>query len=136
MQRMQAGLLNSFPKTSSLGPKGNLGALSQPCLRPAAQRGDPGGAGCSAHPGAAVESRRSPARALGIDRALTHPVPSHPHGDLETTSANLEEQLFPGIQTAERKGAGLGKRKSKKGPGRKAAGRAPGQEQGGGPPRR
>lgn len=28
----------------------------------------------------------------------------------------MEKQLFPGIQTAERKGAGLGKRKSKRDP--------------------
>lgn len=47
--------------------------------------------------------------------AFSHPpVLSHPHGDLETTSANLEKQLFPGSQTTERKGTGLGKRESER----------------------
>lgn len=52
--------------------------------------------------------------------ALSHtPLASHPHRDLNVTSANLERQLLPGSQSVEGKGAGLWKRKSERDPGEK-----------------
>lgn len=114
MERMEAGLPEFLPRSKLLVPKGNQGPPPGPA-GPAAQRG-PSRPPAAARGPQRGGSRRGPAGAPGIDRALTPPVPSHPHKGLETTSANLEKQLFPGIQTTEGKGAGLGKWKSERDP--------------------
>lgn len=104
------GYPNSFPNARPLGPEGNHGALSQPCPRLVGTRL----LGLAIRPAlAAAPSRRGgePAltRSSSRNRSRSHTplVPSQPHGDLKTSSANLRKQLFPGSQTAEGKGAGL-----------------------------
>lgn len=113
------GYPNSFPNARPLGPEGNHGALSQPCPRLVGTRL----LGLAIRPAlAAAPSRRGGEPALtrsssgNRSRSHTPLVPSQPHGDLKTSSANLRKQLFPGSQTAEGKGAGLRKSKSERDP--------------------
>lgn len=109
------GYLNSFPQNKLSGSRGKSGCPWSAASPPATRR-----------PRSGRRWLQRPARRRGEKPALTRPGsgdrsrshtpprPSDPHRDLETTSANLGKQLFPGSQTPERKAAELGKRESER----------------------